>query len=76
MNPDTKSREYHLRDTGPMANISGFMLQFTTKVSIICTIVLSGANIAHTEKKDKLKVGHIWGLFCGRGNNFAPVSHI
>jgi hypothetical protein len=32
-NPDTKSKEYHLRDTDPMLNISGFICQFTTNVS-------------------------------------------
>ena len=35
INPDTKSREYHLRETGPIERISGFILQLTTKVSNI-----------------------------------------
>ena len=35
MNPEMKSSEYHLRDTGPMLNISGFTFQCIANVSNI-----------------------------------------
>ena len=35
INPDTKSREYHLREIGPKDRSSGLTLQFIAKVSNI-----------------------------------------
>jgi hypothetical protein len=58
MNPDMKSREYHLIESAPNERISGFTFQFTTNVSSIilrfksAKIIIRRAILIKTTKKE------------------------